>query len=504
MIPLCQQEAFDFLNHLAQRNGGERVDTHISAVFLWQDKAYKMKRAVKFSFLDFSSLEKRKIFCTTEIDINKKISPLLYHGLAALTREADGSLQIDGKGQPVEWLVAMQRFDKQQTFDKLPLTKDLCQQLAIQIAQFHSSAEIIPDINGVSTIKNTIDNNLLAFRALDENIVDNKQIDFLITEQNYYLNNIQDTLKLRSDNGYIRSCHGDLHLRNICLFNDKPTMFDAIEFDSNLSNIDVLYDLAFVLMDLDCRLHSNLGNILLNHYLAFREDWQNLNILPLFLSLRASIRSHVEGACVASFDAPEAKATACQKARNYLEKAISYLNPNIPRLVAIGGFSGAGKSKLGQGIAPDLGLYPGAIVLRTDILRKQIMGVPPLNKLPPEAYNLEMNSKTYARLYELTAHLLGQGISVIADAVFARPEERKMIETIARDLKIPFQGFWLQAHPEIMAARIKSRINNPSDATVEVLEQQLGYKIDQMNWPIIDSSGPKGETLKKAREIIKI
>jgi predicted kinase len=236
-----------------------------------------------------------------------------------------------------------------------------------------------------------------------------------------------------------------------------------------------------------------------NRYLERTGDLDALAALPLFLSLRAAIRAHVSAAMAKSVNDTRRRDDALA----YLDMAHAFLSPAPPRLLAVGGFSGSGKSRLARDLAPFIGAAPGAVVLRTDVLRKTLMGVGPEIKLGIDGYTEEMTERTYQRLYDTTARALEMGHAVIADAVFARGEQREAIEQVGRRLGIPFDGLWLESSPEIMRQRIEKRRNNASDATVDVLDQQLTYDLGPLDWSRLNSSGSKAETLRAARAIVR-
>ena len=307
-------------------------------------------------------------------------------------------------------------------------------------------------------------------------------------------------LDRRRDRGRVRHCHGDLHLRNICLVDGRPTLFDGIEFNMAFATIDVLYDLAFLLMDLDHRGLRRLASIVFNRYLDVTgdgaEEAGGLRVTALFLSMRAAIRAHVDAAQAASLEDRDKARSRAEEARDYMRRAIDYLDPTPPRLIAVGGLSGSGKSRLARELAPFLGAAPGARVARTDAIRKRLAGVGLNERLGGDGYAQAMTERTYRAMAAEAAEALAAGQSAIADAVFASPDERLAIADVARAAGVPFQGLWLEAAPEVMAERVRKRRRNVSDADVAVLEKQLAYDLGAIEWRRIDSSGPREETLK--------
>jgi predicted kinase len=285
-------------------------------------------------------------------------------------------------------------------------------------------------------------------------------------------------LRTRARDGYVRHCHGDLHLRNIVEIDGRPVLFDAIEFDDSLATIDVLYDLAFLLMDLGKRGLGAHANAVLNAYLDRGDSGNLLGLVgfPFFLSLRAMIRAKVER-LRAQKAAPDDKAAALAEVRAYFDLARAFLAPLPARLVAIGGLSGSGKSAVARAIAPEIGAFPGAVIVRSDVERKRLFGVAPSERLPQSAYAPGISDQVYTMCRKRAALALQAGRSVIVDAVHAKPEERDAVAALAARHGVPFTGLWLEAPAEIMQARVGARAGDVSDATPDVVETQLSYDL---------------------------
>ncbi|MCW5698509.1 MAG: AAA family ATPase, partial [Rhodospirillales bacterium] len=318
------------------------------------------------------------------------------------------------------------------------------------------------------------------------------------------LADIEGILDGRRDQGFVRHCHGDLHLRNIFLNNGQAALFDAIEFNAEFADIDVLYDLAFLVMDLDHRNLRQLASIVLNRYLDDTGDVDGLATLPLFLSLRAAIRSHVQAIGASEQTDPEKAAKYIADAVHYLDLASGYLTTPSPQLIALGGLSGSGKSRLARELAPIIGGAPGARIVRTDCTRKRLAGVALGERLGSIGYSEEMNQKTYDAVYDECRRVLAAGRSVIADAVFADLREREAIERVASEAGVPFQGLWLVATPEVMEERVTWRRRNVSDATAWVVRLQMEYDLGPMQWQRFDTSGQREETVAQARELLNL
>lgn len=482
----------------------ERIDTHISSVFLAGDRVYKLKRAVRLPFLDFTSCEQRQTACERELTINRRTAPELYLGLTAVTRQDDGSLAFDGNGQVLDWLVVMARFGQDQLYDKLAargaLTRTDARALADVIASFHQSAEPRPAWGGEAGIRFTINTNQLSLARFVPALFDPLRVAAVTERSLAWLSRVAPDLERRRAAGMVRQCHGDLHLGNICLFQGRPTLFDAIEFNEEFACIDVFYDLAFLLMDLEARGLPDLASTVFNRYLERTGDVEVLSALPLFLSLRAAVRAHVSATMAPGGQDHRYR----QDALAYLVRAEAYLTPPPPRLLAVGGLSGSGKSRLAADLAPFVGASPGAVALRSDVLRKRLSGVDPLTRLSGEAYSAGMTERTYATLFEQAEQILRRGHAVIADAVFARPEQRAAIEAVAHRVGVPFDGIWLDAPADVLRARVEARRNDASDATVSVVEQQLTYPLGTIGWRRQDASRGKEETFLSVRNALRI
>jgi aminoglycoside phosphotransferase family enzyme/predicted kinase len=496
-----QESIFAFLTDPVTHPQAKRIDTHAASVFLEGSRALKIKRAVRFPFLDYSTLEKRKTACDEEIRINRQFAPQIYRRVVPITRNDDGFLSIDGTGAPVEYAVEMTRFDERQTIDQLaeagPLDPGLVEAIADAIAASHSAAPRMPAEHWIESIPQFIADSIAAFRTAACFPADD--IDELAKASQLAFFHAHGLLKQRGRQGHVRRCHGDLHLANIVLIEQTPVLFDAIEFDEKVASIDVLYDLAFPLMDLLRYGRQAEANALLNRYLSITSD-ENLGALaalPLLLSIRAAIRAHVLLARLGQSN-PE-KTAIVEMARAYFELARALIHPPAPMLIAVGGLSGTGKSVLARGLAPFIGPQPGAVVVRSDVLRKQLFGVRETERLPADAYLPEVSERIYDALGQDAAHIVSQGHSVVVDAVFAGEAERAAIEDAARRLGIRFVGLFLVVDLETRQNRLSRRGSDASDATAEVAGLQEKYNIGALDWARIDASGSPETTLKQCQ-----
>ena len=490
-----QESVFAYLADPQRHPDMRRVDTHAASVFLEGDRALKIKRAVRFPFLDYSTLAKRKAACDEEIRINRPFAPQIYRRVVAITRNEDGTLGIDGSGAPVEFAIEMARFDERQTIDHLAesghLDAGLVDAIADAIASSHELAPRVPERPWVDSIPGIIAGFTSAFR--DAACFLSDDIDELGKASQAAFSRLRGLLERRGAEGHVRRCHGDLHLANVVVIEGKPVLFDAIEFSERIASTDVLYDLAFPLMDLLRYGREVAASRLLNRYLAISpiDNLDALAALPLFMSMRAAIRAHVTLARSAAD-----KAKNFENARAYFDLAQTLIHPPRPTLLAIGGMSGTGKSVLARGLAPFMAPQPGAVLLRSDVLRKQLLGVRETDRLPASAYQRESSERVYQEMAQRAVRVLSQAHSVVVDAVFADDTERTAIQRAAREAGVRFIGFFLVTDLVTRQNRVGRRQADASDATPEVAELQEAYNIGTVDWTIIDASGPPEATLK--------
>ncbi len=477
----------------------EIVTTHISKVFVGEHAVFKLKRAVRFPYLDFSTPAARVSACERELTLNRRTAPTLYRAVRRVVRTDEGALAFDGEGLLVDAVVEMSRFEQADLFDSLALrgalTAPMIADLAQRIARFHADAEVSTRHGGVAGMAAVLDINDRSLRATG--LAPPGEADELAARFRAALSRHGPLLESRRKAGKVRRCHGDLILRNICLFEGVPTLFDCLEFDEDLATIDVLYDLAFLIMDLLHRGLKGQASLLFNRYLDEVDEGGGLELIAFFVAVRAAVRAHVTGARAAEARGAEASAQA-KEARDYLDLAASLLGEPRPRLFAVGGLSGSGKSTVAAALAPLLGLPPGARILSSDRIRKRLHGVRPEQRLPLEAYRPEISARVYATMREAALEALRAGCAVVADAVFDRPGEREMIEDVARTAGTPFDGVWLEAPIGTLTRRLEARTHDASDATTDVLAGQLRRDLGALAWRKIDASKDVGEIAAEA------
>ncbi len=502
-----QREVIAFLNSPETHGGApvERVDTHASLVFLAGSRALKLKRAVSFDYLDFSTVERRRQFCEAEVRINGRTAPSVYRDVIAVTRQPDGRLALGGAGSAVEWLVDMTRFNQDRLFDRLAargdLALDLMAPLGAEIARFHAAAARRHDHGGHAGMAWVIDGNARDLQTRGAGLVDPVSCVRLATKSRAVLERVGRELDARRDTGVVRQCHGDLHLRNVVLLDGSPTLFDAIEFSDELSCVDVLYDLAFLLMDLWRRRLPRHANAAMNAYLLESPDMSGLSLLPLFLSCRAAVRAKTSVTAAQKETSPRRIEELGAQAREYVALAGKLLEPPEPRLIAIGGFSGSGKSTLSLGLAPAIGAVPGSVVLRTDEVRKRLIGVESHAPLAPAAYTAHVSQMVYGRLAHRAAAALRSGHSVIVDGVFARSHDRAVMGDVAADAGVPFCGIWLHADETVLLARVASRRGDASDAKADIVRAQLAQGAGRIEWCRLDANRPSDMVRQEAETV---
>lgn len=482
-----QSETVAFLER--ELEAERRIDTHGAVVFLCRAHAYKLKRAVKFPYMDFSTASRRAAMCAAEIDINRRMAPEIYLGVRPVFRR-QGRLVLGEIGESgddaIDWLVTMRRFDEEGMLDRMAargaLTPVLMASLGMRIARFHDGLPAIAEgFCAPDDYRHSVAADVRQMREAGDRL-DPPTSEALAEAMPRSLEPFVDLVARRVAAGAVRRCHGDLHLRNIVLQHGEPVPFDAIEFSDKIANIDVLYDLAFALMDLARQGLRALANRLLNEWLwriaelpgASHEE--ALALLPMFLARRASIRAYVDSAVTAVSGADNAPARAYQKA------ALDFLQPAPQRLLVVGGLSGSGKTTLALKLAPEIGRSPGAVVVRSDVERKRRAGIDLEARMPAGSYTPEASAQVYEAIIARAERALRAGHSVVLDAVFAREPERAAAEALADRVGVPFRGIWLDVPKEVAQERVAGRRGDASDATPDVVARQFDYDLGSIRW----------------------
>jgi aminoglycoside phosphotransferase family enzyme/predicted kinase len=482
-----------------------RIETQGAVIFLADANAYKVKRAVKFPFMDLSTLARRKAACEAEVAVNAINAPEIYLGVVPITKRADG-LTLGGSGEPIEWAVHMRRFDEHNTLDHVAdregLPPALIAELVRAILASHARAPIRNGAAAAESLRRYLRQNNKAFAESPE-LFPRDRVAALTARSDAMLTSVWKLLIARGRLGFARRCHGDLHLRNVVLIRGEPTLFDAVEFDDAIATGDVLYDLAFLLMDLWERGLKSEANLVLNRYLwaSDEEHIAGLAALPILLSIRAAIRAKVLAASLPHLADGERDEMAAE-ARRYFSAAEAFLEPAPARLIALGGLSGSGKTTLAGAMAPFIGRAPGAVHLRSDVERKLEAGVAETDRLPQSHYTSAATAAVYASLRRKARLALGAGHSVVVDAVHARLGEREALAALAADCGVPFTGIWLEAPMPVLVERVRARIGDASDATEEVILQQTGYDIGLVTWHRLAATGELAQCTAEALRLV--
>ena len=472
-IPPDQAETAAFLRGLA---GADPVETHISLVFLGADTVWKLKKAVRLSFLDFSTLQSRQKFIAREFALNAPAAPGLYRDVVPVVRRDDGTLSLGGEGAVVDWVLRMARVPSSDFLSVMAqdgrLDPPLLDTIADAVASYH--AQLTPLPLASADMRWMARGNVTAAR---DSGLPPDSVDAWGADMDRTLSALEPWLRQRVRDGFVRRGHGDLHLGNICLWRGKPTLFDALEFDEALATIDVGYDLAFLLMDLDQRVSRHAANRVMNRYVARVGDAALMRGLPAFLSLRALVRAHVA-----------ARIGDAMAGKSYLSAAQTYLRPPPAIAIAIGGLPGTGKSTVARLLAPDFGASPGALIVRSDEIRKRLSGVSPEQRLPPAGYTPAASQSVFETLAATMRIAAEAGQCVIADGTFLNLDHRAMVRQACQSAGVPFKGFWLRAPMPELERRVAGRVGDASDATVEVLRSAAPHDPGPLDWMPIDAS----------------
>ncbi len=489
----------EFYPHLAANV--QFLQTHISYVYLAGEYVYKVKKALNLGFLDYSTLDKRKFYCEQELQLNRRLAPQLYLDVKAITQTAQGfqfaESEVEGA---VEYCVQMHRFDQDQLFSHLlergELTLAHVEQLGQRIASFHQQAE--PCFQTAEQIHSTFHDTYEASQkylgTLLNPILFGKVQAFservFISHSEYF----QDRLT----NQRIKHCHGDMHLNNIVIFNKQITIFDGIEFNENLSCIDVISEIAFPVMDLEANGRSDLANRLLNTYLEQSGDWEGVALLPLYLCYRAFVRGWVHAELTENQGLTKKQiAIATDQSRNYFRWAEHYASLSPGQVFMMHGLSGSGKTTLARQICLD----KRAIHLRSDAVRKHLADLPidqhQWVSFGEGIYTSEMSERTYNQMLILAETCLQAGFSVVLDACYPHSSQRHQVIDLASRLHVPLSIIECQCPREVLEQRLRARTGDISDATVGRIESQLqGFEAledDEQNY--VRSASSLGEIL---------
>ncbi len=449
------------------------IETHISWVLLAGEWAYKIKKPLDLGFLDFSTPARRRFCCEEEIRLNRRLAPDIYVDVVPITGEA-GAARIGGEGPVLDWAVRMRAFPADATLDRADrLTGAQIDAIADAVARFHAAIDPAPvdsPYGSPEAVMYPVRENFRQIRALAPEAADTELLDRLAAWSETEGARLAEHFADRKNGGWVRECHGDLHLGNIAWVNDRPLIFDCIEFNPALRYIDVTSEVAFLGMDLLSRGRADLAWRFLNRWLEHTGDYAGLAALPFYQVYRAMVRAKV-----GFIRAGQGDAAAAQTALDHLRLADRLARPRRPALLLMHGVSGSGKTQLSQRVLETL----GAIRLRSDVERKRLFGLAPREdsaRIPGGIYTEAASRRTFARLAEIAALLLRQGYSVILDATFLRRVHRQPMLDVAEAAGVPWRILSLRASRPVLTERVRRRAEvrgDASEATVEVLLRQL-------------------------------
>lgn len=454
------------------------LETHISWVLLTGKYAYKLKKPVDLGFVNFSTLELRERYCHEEVRLNRRLAPELYLKVIPITGTVEAP-ELDGAGEVIDYAVQMVQFSQEMllshAIEQDALTAAHIDSLAQEVADFHQKIDVagedleygLPD-----RIMAPLEEN---FQQLNRMFADSteirEQVAFIREQNERWYEAHQSLLTHRKSAGFIRECHGDMHLGNMILNESEVTLFDCLEFNAALRWVDVLSEVAFLVMDLEDRGRADYSERFLNQYLELTGDYAGAPLLWFYMSYRAMVRAKVAALRLNQHELDESEAATIKaEFESYLALAQRYVSPPKPALILTHGVSGSGKS-FGSGL-----LLEGikAIRIRSDVERKRLQDE---QQIPEELlYTEDVTRATYQRLNEFAKTILQSGWSVIVDATTLKRWQRSLFQQLAEEEQVPFVLLAFTAEPEVLEARIKSREaagDDPSDATAEVLAQQL-------------------------------
>ncbi|MDD5461179.1 MAG: AAA family ATPase [Methylococcales bacterium] len=454
------------------------VETHISSVLLTGQFAYKIKKPVNFGFLDFSTLDKRRFFCQEELRLNRRLAPDIYLDVVPITGTPDQP-KMGGTGEAIEYAVKMIQFPAGFTLTELAecrrLTSGEIDQITGIVAGFHETVAKADEASLYGTsecIKHWFVENFGHIGPLLADDKQKQQLQAIESWGNQEWHDRADLMALRKQQGYVRECHGDLHLSNITLINGKVTLFDCIEFNPKLRWIDVINEVAFVVIDLLHFGYDHYAWRLLNHYLQHTGDYRGVALLRYYLVYRALVCAKVSLLRQAQQPTDAVTNQAPLKYTKFANLAERFTKPEPVTLIITHGYSGSGKST----IAAQLAEKTGAFQIRSDIERKRLFGYRAQEHsssgLDSGLYTQESSLRTYKHLADCAKIIIEARFSAIIDAAFLKTEQRDLFRKLADSSGVVFLIVDFQASYEELSRRIRRRQNDASEATIDVLRHQ--------------------------------
>lgn len=481
--------------------------SHIAVIFFAGDYVYKLKRAVIYPGIDFSTAEKRKLACIAEMKRSTVYAPHLIIGIKPIKRLKNGTIKIGGaSGEEIDTVIVEKRLPNtailsfllpSSNFDKLAAMN-----LAEHLADLHSKAKVFHNKWGVEVIQNIILENEAVLSCFPSSI-NLSQLNTLTRQCLEILKRNENLVKFRQKSGFIRKCHGDLLLSNIAYNKGKFLFFSPIEYNESLDCIDTLYDLAFLTMDLEFKGLRNISNIIFNHYMSYMNDIEGFPLMGLYQSMRAASRATVCAKTSALLQGEE-KQQAIIKAQKYFELACHFLIGFSPVLIACGGLSGSGKSCISRKIGGLINPAPGAVILQDDVIKKQITGLTLRQKFNKTTNSPAFDKVIYEVLRQQATCALQSGSTVIVDAVFSNEYERLAIQALADSLNIPFIGLWMYAPLNVRKKRLENKKNTILNCRIKKeLECQLNLEIGPIRWHQINTDMSTEDTVQNVIKILR-
>ena len=452
------------------------IETHISWVILTGDYVYKIKKPVDFGFLDFSTLDKRRHFCHEELRLNQRFAPGIYLDVVEIRGTFDAPC-LHGSGEVIDYAVKMNEFSQQDLLShhaaEKTLTSSMVDAIADRVTQLHAAADVATGASEYGSAPGVRHWSAENMEHLATTVPDSLMPSAFVRLQTWYRDNapLLDQVERRKADGYVRECHGDLHLGNMALIDNQVIPFDCIEFNPELRWIDTLSEAAFVAMDLQARGYPGFCWRFINRYLEDNEDYEAIGLLRYYVIYRALVRAKVEALQVDAAQKPSAQAFST--AFTYLKLADSWATRHGVGIIIMHGLSGSGKSTVAAQLVEAL----GAIRLRSDVVRKQLF------KLSSDAdsgsaiaqgiYSEDSTRKTYRRLEQLTEIITAARFCVIVDATFLEEARRRQFLQLQSGLRCARIIVNCEAPEATLRKRITERKNDPSEANLDVLERQI-------------------------------
>jgi aminoglycoside phosphotransferase family enzyme/predicted kinase len=462
----------------------ELIQTHISAVFLAGERVYKLKKELDLGFLDYSTLARRRLCCEAEVSLNRRLAPWVYEAVVPVTREADGSIRVEGEGEVIDWAVRMQRLPESRTFSALLdaglLTSALVERVGRLLSRFHRDARRGPEVSrhaGFEQVASLCRDNFAAVRARIGETISEAVFARLEAATEAELARRRSLIEARQARGVACDGHGDLRLEHLYQLLDREPpddllVVDCVEFSEGIRCGDPIVDLAFLVMDLHGRAAGPLADALVAAYREASGDGEGLTLLPLYTAYRAMVRGKVDGLLLGEEEVPLAKRDEARvKARGRFLLALGELLPPAERpcLVLVGGLPASGKSTAAQLLAGE-----GFRWIRADVVRKELAGIDPQASARADVdagiYTPEWGRRTYAECLARAEQALFEGARVVVDASFCTLGLRQPFLEAARRWQVPALTLVCQASPEETRRRLAARADDPSDAYLQVYE----------------------------------